>query len=60
MRAAFSVVASYRKLHHDGVAHEDGGDERRVSLVEGVVERSEVEHHTEGRAANLRKSIQIP
>ena len=54
------MVASYRKLHHDGVAHEDGGDERRVSLVEGVVERSEVEHHTEGRAANLQKSIQIP
>lgn len=42
-----------RQLHHDTVAHNQRGDERRVGFVERIVERTAAQHNTVGRTADL-------
>ena len=42
-----------RQLGDDGVAHDQGRDERRERLVQRVVERAHAEHRPERRAADL-------
>ena len=46
-------------FHHDSVAHDQGRNERRVRLVERVIERTYAENNPDGAATKLSSETTI-